>query len=263
MTFPAPARGFLIDLDGTLLEAQNLVPGAAQALAFLRAREVPYRLVTNTTSKPHSAIMEKIRSHRVGSSTGTPSSPRRSLGVNIFSRKGLPVVTLWSEIRCGKIYMALSSSSTRRKRCSSAIWGRSSATEHSIAVFASCSMMRSPLLRLPEIAIFEAATDCAWTSAPRLPLWSMRPAEPPFSSENLRANFFSALVKAWVWHPKTRSSSGTIWRPTSVEQSLRVVTASWFVLESSDLFSWKTRLSAPTECSIPWRTSPSFLVKER
>jgi HAD superfamily hydrolase (TIGR01458 family) len=63
MTFPAPARGFLIDLDGTLLEAQNLVPGAARALAFLRDREVPYRLVTNTTSKPHSAIMEKIRSH--------------------------------------------------------------------------------------------------------------------------------------------------------------------------------------------------------
>jgi phospholysine phosphohistidine inorganic pyrophosphate phosphatase len=63
MTFPATARGFLIDLDGTLLEAQNLVPGAAEALAFLRDREVPYRLVTNTTSKPHSAIIEKIRSH--------------------------------------------------------------------------------------------------------------------------------------------------------------------------------------------------------
>jgi phospholysine phosphohistidine inorganic pyrophosphate phosphatase len=63
MTFPAPPGGFLIDLDGTLLEAQILVPGAAQALAFLKAREVPYRLVTNTTSKPHSAIMEKIRSH--------------------------------------------------------------------------------------------------------------------------------------------------------------------------------------------------------
>jgi phospholysine phosphohistidine inorganic pyrophosphate phosphatase len=63
MTLPAPARGFLIDLDGTVLEAQNLVPGAAQALAFLRARKVPYRLVTNTTSKPHSAIMEKVRSH--------------------------------------------------------------------------------------------------------------------------------------------------------------------------------------------------------
>jgi phospholysine phosphohistidine inorganic pyrophosphate phosphatase len=63
MTFPAPARGFLIDLDGTVLEAQDLLPGVVQALAFLKAREVPYRLVTNTTSKPHSAIMEKIRSH--------------------------------------------------------------------------------------------------------------------------------------------------------------------------------------------------------
>ena len=62
MTFPATARGFLIDLDGTLLQAQNLVPGAAQALAFLKDREVPYRLVTNTTSKPRSAILTKMRS---------------------------------------------------------------------------------------------------------------------------------------------------------------------------------------------------------
>jgi phospholysine phosphohistidine inorganic pyrophosphate phosphatase len=63
MALSAAARGFLIDLDGTLLEAQKLVPGAAQALAFLKARKVPYRIVTNTTSKPRSAIMEKIRSH--------------------------------------------------------------------------------------------------------------------------------------------------------------------------------------------------------
>jgi phospholysine phosphohistidine inorganic pyrophosphate phosphatase len=63
VTFPAQARGFLIDLDGTVMEAHNLVPGALPALDFLRARGVPYRLVTNTTSRPLSAIIERIRSH--------------------------------------------------------------------------------------------------------------------------------------------------------------------------------------------------------
>ena len=62
MTLPAQVRGFLIDLDGTVTEAQRLVPGVPEALSFLRARKVPYRLVTNTTSKPLSAILTKLRS---------------------------------------------------------------------------------------------------------------------------------------------------------------------------------------------------------
>jgi ribonucleotide monophosphatase NagD (HAD superfamily) len=62
MTLPTHVRGFLIDFDGTVMEAQNLVSGVTQALAFLKARNVPYRLVTNTTSKPFSAILTKMRS---------------------------------------------------------------------------------------------------------------------------------------------------------------------------------------------------------
>ncbi len=62
MTLRRQVRGFLIDIDGTVTEAGNLVPGAPQALAFLRARNVPYRLVTNTTSRPRSALMAEMRS---------------------------------------------------------------------------------------------------------------------------------------------------------------------------------------------------------
>jgi HAD superfamily hydrolase (TIGR01458 family) len=61
MTLPTHVRGFLIDLDGTVMEAQTLVPGVPQALALLRERNVPYRLVTNTTSKPRSAILRQMR----------------------------------------------------------------------------------------------------------------------------------------------------------------------------------------------------------
>jgi HAD superfamily hydrolase (TIGR01458 family) len=62
MTLLKQARGLLIDIDGTVFEAENLVPGVPEALAFLRTRNVPYRLVTNTTSKPRSAILSKMRS---------------------------------------------------------------------------------------------------------------------------------------------------------------------------------------------------------
>jgi HAD superfamily hydrolase (TIGR01458 family) len=62
MAFPEQIRGLLIDIDGTVTEAHSLIPGAPEALALLRTRKVPYRLVTNTTSKPRSAILTQMRS---------------------------------------------------------------------------------------------------------------------------------------------------------------------------------------------------------
>ena len=59
---PARIKGFLIDIDGTLYDSDALIPGAAAALKMLDAKAIPYRLVTNTTSKPLSAILTKMRS---------------------------------------------------------------------------------------------------------------------------------------------------------------------------------------------------------
>jgi len=53
--------GFLIDLDGTVIEAGALIPGAAEALRVLIQKEIPFRIVTNTTSKPRSAILAQLR----------------------------------------------------------------------------------------------------------------------------------------------------------------------------------------------------------
>ncbi|MGC3990139.1 MAG: TIGR01458 family HAD-type hydrolase [Chthoniobacteraceae bacterium] len=61
MPLPERIAGFLIDLDGTVFEGDTLIPGAADALVVLAQKGIPYRLVTNTTSKPLSAIMEKLR----------------------------------------------------------------------------------------------------------------------------------------------------------------------------------------------------------
>jgi HAD superfamily hydrolase (TIGR01458 family) len=61
MTLPRQVRGFLIDLDGTVAEAERIVPGVPEALALLQERNLPYRIVTNTTSKPRSAILAKLR----------------------------------------------------------------------------------------------------------------------------------------------------------------------------------------------------------
>jgi HAD superfamily hydrolase (TIGR01458 family) len=50
----------LVDLDGTLYQRGGLVPGGVEALAELGRRGVAHRFVTNTTSRPASAVLEGL-----------------------------------------------------------------------------------------------------------------------------------------------------------------------------------------------------------
>jgi phospholysine phosphohistidine inorganic pyrophosphate phosphatase len=57
---PLAPAGYLFDLDGTLYLGDAPVPGAVDTLARLRARGVPFRLVTNTTSRSRRALVERL-----------------------------------------------------------------------------------------------------------------------------------------------------------------------------------------------------------
>lgn len=52
--------GFLFDLDGTLYVGGAAVPGAPETLARLRSRGVPFRLVTNTTSRSRRLLVARL-----------------------------------------------------------------------------------------------------------------------------------------------------------------------------------------------------------
>jgi phospholysine phosphohistidine inorganic pyrophosphate phosphatase len=52
--------GFLLDLDGTLYAGDAAIPGAADALSGLRAHAVPFRLVTNTTSRSRRMLVDRL-----------------------------------------------------------------------------------------------------------------------------------------------------------------------------------------------------------
>lgn len=54
------AKGVLIDLAGVVYSGDRLLPGAAAAIARLDAAGLPYRFVTNTTSKPLGAILAQL-----------------------------------------------------------------------------------------------------------------------------------------------------------------------------------------------------------
>lgn len=53
-------RGALVDLDGVIYQGERAVAGAAAAVAWLQERRVPHLFLTNTTSRPRAALVEKL-----------------------------------------------------------------------------------------------------------------------------------------------------------------------------------------------------------
>jgi len=50
----------LLDMDGVLYEGEYAVPGASEAVLWLREQHIPHLFLTNTTSRPRSALVEKL-----------------------------------------------------------------------------------------------------------------------------------------------------------------------------------------------------------
>ena len=53
-------KAILFDMDGVLYVGDRPIPGAARTLAWCRQQGIPFRFVTNTTSKPRTALVEKL-----------------------------------------------------------------------------------------------------------------------------------------------------------------------------------------------------------
>lgn len=54
-------EGVLLDVDGTLLQGDQAIPGAAEAVERLSSRSIAHRLITNTTRRPRSAVASVLR----------------------------------------------------------------------------------------------------------------------------------------------------------------------------------------------------------
>jgi HAD superfamily hydrolase (TIGR01458 family) len=53
--------GLLLDIDGVLAVSLEALPGAVETLAWLRAENVPFRLITNTTTHTRADLASKLR----------------------------------------------------------------------------------------------------------------------------------------------------------------------------------------------------------
>lgn len=80
-------RGLLFDLSGTIYVGSERVPGALEALTRLREIRMPMAFVTNTTSRPVSALVEKLEGLGLPVSAGDIVTPARA-ATALFKREG-------------------------------------------------------------------------------------------------------------------------------------------------------------------------------
>ena len=85
---PPPIRALLIDISGTLLIGLSPTPGAAQALATLRAAHIPFRFCSNTSKESSDAVHKRMRAagldvrrEEVWTSVGALRAVLKTLGV--------------------------------------------------------------------------------------------------------------------------------------------------------------------------------------
>ena len=67
--------GVLLDLDGVVYVGDQPVPGAAGTVNWLAREGVPYRYLTNTTSHPRQAIVDKLADMGIAATAGQILTP--------------------------------------------------------------------------------------------------------------------------------------------------------------------------------------------
>lgn len=75
-----PARALLIDMDGVLYQGEQMIPGARDTLDWLAAHRVPHLFLTNTTSRPRSALQQKLAGLQMDVDAGRIFTPPVAAG---------------------------------------------------------------------------------------------------------------------------------------------------------------------------------------
>lgn len=68
-SFVRSLRGFIFDMDGVIYRGNTVIPGAAEFIAELQAKRVPYLYLTNNSTTPPRAVVQRI------AAMGIPATP--------------------------------------------------------------------------------------------------------------------------------------------------------------------------------------------
>ena len=87
-SFPDTIDGLLLDLDGVVYVGDKALPGAREAIWKLRAANIPFRFITNTTRRSRAQLADKLARldlEIAASDSFTPASLMRRIALSIRS----------------------------------------------------------------------------------------------------------------------------------------------------------------------------------
>ncbi len=88
-----PIEGVLFDLDGVFYIGDEVVKGAANTLAWCRQRQIPFRFITNTSTKTTGAVASKLQALGLQVSVADIFSAVNAT-VDFLTQQGAPSVHL-------------------------------------------------------------------------------------------------------------------------------------------------------------------------
>ena len=87
-------QAILFDLDGVFYVADQLIDGAIETLHWCDENHIPYLFITNTTSKPPQAIVEKLSGFGIETQVSKIISPPVA-AVDWLRQRGMQRISLY------------------------------------------------------------------------------------------------------------------------------------------------------------------------
>ncbi len=84
-------KSILFDMDGVLYEGDTPIPGACETIAWCKAQGIPHLFLTNTTSKPRRALVEKLATMGITASVDEIFNPPHAAANWLQQNVRLPV----------------------------------------------------------------------------------------------------------------------------------------------------------------------------
>ena len=81
-------RGILLDMDGVLYTADNIISGAVETATWVRSQGIPHLFVTNTTSKSRAALADKLLSFGIPAQQAEILTPAAAAAEWLHARQG-------------------------------------------------------------------------------------------------------------------------------------------------------------------------------
>jgi len=83
-------KAILFDMDGVLYEGDSAIPGAAAVIAWCREQDISHRFLTNTTSRPRSALVEKLAAMGIAATADEILNPPHAAALWLQQNVKLP-----------------------------------------------------------------------------------------------------------------------------------------------------------------------------